>query len=71
MWLRCVTLYDFVERHTQAGHLHCGARRLTASYIVCAVIAAPALTKLGVPDFAAHIFIFYSSCWPQPAPVCC
>src|SRR3954471_8592337 len=25
---------------------------VTASYIICAVIAAPALTKLGVPDFA-------------------
>jgi TRAP-type uncharacterized transport system fused permease subunit len=32
---------------------------VTASYIICAVIAAPALTKLGVPDFAAHMFIFY------------
>jgi TRAP-type uncharacterized transport system fused permease subunit len=29
------------------------------SYIICAVIAAPALIKLGVPDFAAHMFIFY------------
>ena len=28
---------------------------VTASYIICAVIAAPALTKLGVPDFAAHM----------------
>src|SRR3954471_9781028 len=32
---------------------------VTASYIICAVIAAPGLTKLGVPDFAAHMFIFY------------
>ena len=32
---------------------------VTASYIICAVIAAPALTKLGVPDFAAHMFIFH------------
>ena len=32
---------------------------VTASYIMCAVIAAPALIKLGVPDFAAHMFIFY------------
>jgi TRAP-type uncharacterized transport system fused permease subunit len=24
-----------------------------------AVIAAPALIKLGVPDYAAHMFIFY------------
>ena len=28
---------------------------VTASYIICAVIAAPALIKLGVPDFAAHM----------------
>jgi TRAP-type uncharacterized transport system fused permease subunit len=32
---------------------------VTASYIICAVITAPALTKLGVPDYAAHMFIFY------------
>jgi TRAP transporter 4TM/12TM fusion protein len=32
---------------------------VTASYIICAVIAAPALIKLGVPDYAAHMFIFY------------
>src|SRR3990170_2205038 len=31
---------------------------ITASYIICAVIVAPALTQLGVPDFAAHMFIF-------------
>lgn len=31
---------------------------VTASYIICAVVAAPALIKLGVPDFAAHMFIF-------------
>src|SRR6267143_950102 len=28
---------------------------VTASYIICAVIAAPALIKLGVPAFAAHM----------------
>src|SRR5205809_6356574 len=32
---------------------------VTASYIICAVIAAPAMIKLGVPDFAAPMFIFY------------
>jgi len=32
---------------------------VTASYIICAVIAAPALMKLGVPDSAAHMIIFY------------
>src|SRR6202158_291981 len=28
---------------------------VTASYIICAVIAAPALIKLGVPEYAAHM----------------
>jgi len=27
---------------------------VTASYIICAVVAAPALIKLGVPDYAEH-----------------
>jgi TRAP-type uncharacterized transport system fused permease subunit len=31
---------------------------VTASYIICAVIAAPALMQLGVADYAAHMFIF-------------
>ena len=31
---------------------------VTASYIICAVIAAPALIKLGVPDYAAHMTFF-------------
>ena len=30
-----------------------------ASYIILAVIAAPAIIRLGVPDMAAHLFIFY------------
>jgi hypothetical protein len=38
---------------------------VTASYIICAVIAAPAMIKLGVPDFAAHMFIFYYACFPK------
>ena len=41
---------------------------VTASYIICAVIAAPALTKLGVPDFAAHMFIFYYSVLSEVSP---
>ncbi|MCL7748540.1 TRAP transporter permease [Halalkalibacter alkaliphilus] len=30
-----------------------------ASYIILAVLAAPAITQLGVPSMAAHMFIFY------------
>jgi TRAP transporter 4TM/12TM fusion protein len=41
---------------------------VTASYIICAVIAAPALTKLGVPDFAAHMFIFYYAILSEVSP---
>lgn len=41
---------------------------VTASYIICAVIAAPALTKLGVPEFAAHMFIFYYAVLSEVSP---
>ena len=41
---------------------------VTASYIICAVIAAPALTKLGVPDFAAHMFILYYAVLSEVSP---
>jgi TRAP transporter 4TM/12TM fusion protein len=41
---------------------------VTASYIICAVIAAPALSKLGVPDYAAHMFIFYYAVLSEVSP---
>jgi TRAP transporter 4TM/12TM fusion protein len=41
---------------------------VTASYIISAVIAAPALIKLGVPDFAAHMFIFYYAVLSEVSP---
>jgi TRAP transporter 4TM/12TM fusion protein len=41
---------------------------VTASYIICAVIAAPALINLGVPDFAAHMFIFYYAVLSEVSP---
>jgi TRAP transporter 4TM/12TM fusion protein len=41
---------------------------VTASYIICAVIAAPALIRLGVPDFAAHMFIFYYAVLSEVSP---
>ena len=41
---------------------------VTASYIICAVIAAPALIKLGVPAFAAHMFIFYYAVLSEVSP---
>ena len=41
---------------------------VTATYIICAVIAAPALIKLGVPEFAAHMFIFYYAVLSEVSP---
>lgn len=41
---------------------------ITASYIVAAVMTAPALIKLGVPDAAAHMFIFYYAVLSEVSP---
>ncbi|MBI4962856.1 MAG: TRAP transporter fused permease subunit [Desulfomonile tiedjei] len=41
---------------------------ITATYIIAAVIAAPALVKLGVPDYAAHMFIFYYAVLSEVSP---
>jgi TRAP transporter 4TM/12TM fusion protein len=41
---------------------------VTASYIISAVIAAPALIMLGVPDFAAHMFVFYYAILSEVSP---
>jgi len=41
---------------------------VTASYIIAAVMTAPALIKLGVPDFAAHMFIFYYAVLSEVSP---
>jgi TRAP transporter 4TM/12TM fusion protein len=41
---------------------------VTASYIIAAVIAAPALTLLGVPDYAAHMFVFYYAILSEVSP---
>jgi TRAP transporter 4TM/12TM fusion protein len=41
---------------------------VTASYIICAVITAPAMINLGVPDFAAHMFIFYYAVLSEVSP---
>ncbi len=41
---------------------------VTASYIIAAVIAAPALIQLGVPDFSAHMFVFYYAILSEVSP---
>jgi TRAP transporter 4TM/12TM fusion protein len=41
---------------------------VTASYIISAVLVAPALTAVGVPDVAAHMFIFYYAVLSEVSP---
>jgi TRAP transporter 4TM/12TM fusion protein len=41
---------------------------ITASYIVAAVMIAPALIKLGVSEAAAHMFIFYYAVLSEVSP---
>ena len=41
---------------------------VTASYIIAAVMIAPALTLVGVPEFAAHMFIFYYAVLSEVSP---
>ena len=41
---------------------------ITATYIIAAVIAAPALVQLGVPEYAAHMFIFYYALLSEVSP---
>ena len=41
---------------------------VTGTYIIAVAITAPALIKLGVPDFAAHMFIFYYAVLAEVTP---
>jgi TRAP transporter 4TM/12TM fusion protein len=41
---------------------------VTASYIIAAAITAPALISMGVPDVAAHMFIFYYAVLSEVSP---
>jgi TRAP transporter 4TM/12TM fusion protein len=44
---------------------------VTASYIIVAVIAAPALTRLGVMPIAAHLFVYYFAVLADITPPVC
>jgi len=44
------------------------AMLVTASYVIAAVITAPAMIKLGVPAYAAHMFIFYYAVLSEVSP---
>ena len=41
---------------------------VTASYIIAAVMVAPALTNVGIPVVAAHMFIFYYAVLSEVTP---
>jgi TRAP transporter 4TM/12TM fusion protein len=41
---------------------------VTASYIIAAAITAPAMISLGVPEIAAHMFIFYYAVLSEVSP---
>lgn len=41
---------------------------ITATYIIAAVIVAPAITKLGVSELASHMFIFYYAILSEVSP---
>jgi len=41
---------------------------VTASYIIAAVMIAPALTQVGVPEVAAHMFIFFYAVLSEVSP---
>ena len=41
---------------------------VTASFIIAAVIIGPAFTTLGVPDYAAYMFIFYYAVLSEVSP---
>ena len=40
----------------------------TSAYILTAVLMAPALVNLGIPDMAAHLFVFYFACLSMVTP---
>jgi TRAP transporter 4TM/12TM fusion protein len=41
---------------------------ITATYIIAAVMVAPALTRLGVSELASHMFIFYYAVLSEVSP---
>ncbi|MBT6362844.1 MAG: TRAP transporter fused permease subunit [Rhodospirillaceae bacterium] len=43
----------------------------TGSYIILAVVAAPALVQLGVPEIPAHLVVFYAACLSNIMPPVC
>lgn len=38
------------------------------AYMLVAVLVAPALTEMGVPELAAHLFVFYGACLSSITP---
>ncbi|QPM90572.1 TRAP transporter permease [Pseudooceanicola algae] len=44
---------------------------VTASYVILAVLAAPALTQAGIPELSAHLFVFYFAALSFLTPPVC
>ena len=44
------------------------AVQVTGTYIIAVVITAPAMIKLGVPEYAAHMFVFYYAVLAEVTP---
>ncbi len=42
-----------------------------AAYIICSAVAAPALVRMGVNEFAAHMFVFYFAVFSCITPPVC
>jgi TRAP-type uncharacterized transport system fused permease subunit len=40
----------------------------TSAYILTAVLMAPALVNLGIPEMSAHLFVFYFACLSMVTP---
>lgn len=43
----------------------------TASYVLVAAVAAPSLVRMGIPDLAAHLFVFYYAILSAITPPVC
>ena len=43
----------------------------TPAYVLCAISAAPVLLRMGIPEMAAHMFVFYFGCMSALTPPVC
>mgnify|MGYP001071330873 CR=1 FL=1 len=61
--------YQEIRRFVQAeGIASFYDAAVTGTYIIAVVITAPAMIKLGVPEYAAHMFVFYYAVLAEVTP---